>query len=64
MRPFGGEYRSDCLECSARLVLSVRPNKAAAMSMLECIRRWGKFERAQVLEEVKRIKEMIDADIR
>jgi hypothetical protein len=52
------------LECSARLVLSVRPNKAAAMSMLECIRRWGKFERAQVLEEVKRIKEMIDADIR
>jgi hypothetical protein len=64
VRPFGGEYHMDCLQCSARLVLSVRPNRAAAMSMLECVRRWGKYGREEVLAEVKKLKEILDADIR
>lgn len=55
---YGGEYQMNCLVCCATLVLSTRPNRAAAASMLEVTTRHGRQSRADVLAEVKRLMEV------
>jgi hypothetical protein len=47
-----------CLVCCATLVLSTKPNRQAAASMLECITRKNWQTRADVLAEVKRLMEI------
>lgn len=53
-RPNSGMYHFSCLECCTRLVLSTRPNKAAAAGMLAAIERFpGNPGRERILECVK-----------
>lgn len=51
--PLCGHYHFSCLECCTRLVLSTRPNKAAAAGMLAAIARFpGSPGREQILASV------------
>ena len=52
--PLSGQYHFSCLECCTRLVLSARPNKAAAAGMLAAIDRFPQNPgRERILECVK-----------
>lgn len=54
--PLSGQYHFSCLECCTRLVLSTRPNKAAAAGMLAAIARFpGNPGREQILASVGQI---------
>lgn len=51
--PLCGQYHFGCLACCTRLVLSTRPNKAAAAGMLAAIARFpGNPGREQILASV------------
>ena len=52
--PLSGQYHFSCLECCTRLVLSARPNKAAAAGMLAAIDRFPQNPgRERILESVR-----------
>lgn len=52
--PLSGQYHFSCLECCTRLVLSARPNKAAAAGMLAAIDRFPQNPgRERILECVR-----------
>lgn len=51
--PLSGQYHFSCLQCCTRLVLSTRPNKAAAAGMLAAIARFPRNPgREQILASV------------
>jgi hypothetical protein len=51
--PLSGQYQFGCLSCCTRLVISTRPNKAAAAGMLAAIARFpGNPGREQILASV------------
>ena len=54
MNALSGAYHFGCLDCCTRLVLSTRPNKAAAAGMLEAIARYPQNPgRERILESVR-----------
>jgi len=51
--PLSGQYHFGCLLCCTRLLISTRPNKAAASGMLAAIARFpGNPGREQILASV------------
>lgn len=46
-------YQASCITCCVDLVLSTRPNKQAAASMLHLIERQRHFTRKQILDLLK-----------
>jgi hypothetical protein len=54
MNTHSGAYHFGCLDCCTRLVLSTRPNKAAAAGMLAAIARYPQNPgRERILESVR-----------
>lgn len=57
-RRWHGVYDMTCLECCARLVASVNPDKLKAMSMLESIAKIRKAPKREAI--LARVKEMLN----
>lgn len=52
--PHSGEFRAECIDCCTELVLSARPSRAAAASLLRAIELLpGNPGRERVLESVR-----------
>lgn len=59
-QPHYGVYNFACLECCARLVLTTKPDKQKAASMLEAISRFdGAPARSDVLQRLKNAPETL-----